>query len=458
MRRQTLTIALITALSTLAGSASAADLVQIYDMARASDPQLAAAESAMFAAGEGVVQARSSLLPNLSGSATLGDSNSSSSQLTSIPQADGTVRFGRANGNGDTTSRSYRLQLSQTLYSQANYTRLRGARAGQSSLAANYDAALDNLIVRVAQAYFGVLTATTNLEAAKAEETAVKRQLEQAQQRFEVGLSAITDVHEAQARHDGARAAAILSQNQLDDSYEALTELTGKPVGDVRPLAEDIKLSRPSPDQTEAWVATAEAESPLLAIRRFELKQAEESVNTAKAAHLPTVSADYTWSDQTSWGSRSSNSLSFPAGSDFRDHGFGITLNVPIFEGFATQSRVRQESFNRDAATDRLEQEKRAVTRSTRNAFRAVAAGISEVEARKQAQISAQSALDATQAGFEVGTRTIVDVLISQQVLFQAQRDYARARHDYLLNSLRLKQAAGTITVADLQAVNALLK
>jgi outer membrane protein len=458
MRRHTLSIALITSLSAFAGNACAVDLVQIYDMARASDPQLAAAEAAMFASGESVVQARASLLPSLSGSAGLSESNSSSSQITSIPQPDGTVRFGRADGNGDTTTRTYRLQLSQTLYSRANYTALRGARAGESSQAASYDAALDNLFVRVSESYFGALTATTNLEAAKAEETAVKRQLEQAQQRFEVGLSAITDVHEAQARYDGARAAAILAQNQLDDSYEALAELTGKPVSDVRPLADEITLSLPSPNRTEDWVATAEAESPALAIRRFDLTQAEENVNTAKAAHLPTLSADYSWVDQTSWGARSSNNLSFPAGSDFRDHGVGITLNVPIFEGFATQSKVRQQSYNRDAAADRYEQEKRSVTRNTRNAFRAVAAGISEVEARKQAQISAQSALDATQAGFEVGTRTIVDVLISQQVLFQAQRDYARARHDYLLNSLRLKQAAGTITVADLQAVNALLK
>ena len=135
-----------------------------------------------------------------------------------------------------------------------------------------------------------------------------------------------------------------------------------------------------------------------------------------------------------------------------------MTLNVPIFEGLATQSAVRQRSHSRDAAADTLEQEQRAVVRTTRNAFRSVVAGISEVEARKQALVSAQSALEATQAGFEVGTRTIVDVLISQQVLFQAQRDHARARHDYLLNSLRLKQAAGTITVADLQQVNALLR
>lgn len=456
MRRLALPFALCACLA--AGGAQAADLAAIYEMARASDPQLAAAESAMLAAGESVVQARSALLPNLSGSASLSDSNSSSVSITSIPQPDGTVRFGQAEGAGDTRSRQYSLRLSQSIYDHSSYTRLRGARAGESRFAASYDAALDGLIVRVATAYFGALTATTNLEAAQAESKAVKRQLEQAEQRFEVGLSAITDVHEARARHDAARAAAILAQNQLDDAYEALVELTGKPVGDVSPLAEEIKLSNPEPNKLEDWVATAQAESPALAIRRHELEQSVQDLETAKAGHYPTLGASYNWTDSASWGSRSSNNLSFPAGSDFRDHGWGIQLNVPIFEGLATQSAVRQRSHNRDAAADGLEQETRAVVRSTRNAFRSVVAGISEVEARKQALVSAQSALDATQAGFEVGTRTIVDVLISQQVLFQAQRDYARARHDYLLNTLRLKQAAGTITVADVQAVNALLR
>lgn len=455
MRRHILTVVLS---ACLAGPAAAADLAQIYDMARASDPQLAAAESAMFAAGEGVVQARAALLPNLSGTAQLGDSNSDSSQVSAQPAPGGGVTFGRGLSSGDSTTRTYRLVLSQSIYNHSSYTRLRGARAGQSRASANYDAALDGLIVRVATAYFGALTATTNLEAAQAEEKAVKRQLEQAEQRFEVGLSAITDVHEARARYDAARAAAILAQNQLDDAYEALTELTGKPVDEVKPLAEEIKLANPEPNKLDDWVATAQAESPTLAIRRFELEQAGHDVETAKAAHLPTLSAGYDWTDQTSWGSRNSNGIEFPADSDFRDHGWGLTLNVPIFEGFATQSAVRQRTHNRDAAADTLEQEERAVVRSTRNAFRSVVAGISEVEARKQAQVSAQSALDATQAGFEVGTRTIVDVLISQQVLFQAQRDYARARHDYLLNTLRLKQAAGTITVADLQLVNALLR
>jgi outer membrane protein len=292
----------------------------------------------------------------------------------------------------------------------------------------------------------------------KAEETAVKRQLEQAEQRFEVGLSAITDVHEAQARYDAARAAAILAQFQLDDAYEALNELTGRPVSDLRPVAEKLALNSPVPDDSEAWVKTAEAENPLLAVRRFALEQAEQAVATAKAGHLPTIGADYTWVDQTTWGDRFSNNLTFPADGEFDDHGFGVVLNVPIFEGLATQSRVRQEVHNRDVAADQYEQELRAIVRNTRKAYRAVSAGITEVEARSQALVSAQSALDATQAGFEVGTRTIVDVLISQQVLFQAQRDYALSRHNYLLNSLRLKQAAGTITLADLQAVNAVLQ
>ena len=456
MRPQCLSRAILGTIA--AAPVSAADLVEIYEMARASDPQLAAAEANMMAAGEGIVQARAALLPNISGRATLSDSSDASSRSGFFRQPDDTVVFGRSNSSGESTTRNYSLSLSQSIYDHSDYTRLRGARAGAARAAANYDAAVDGLVVRVSEAYFAALTAITNLEAAQAEETAVKRQLEQAEQRFEVGLSAITDVHEAQARFDGARAAAILAQNQLDDAYEALTELTGRPIDAIDPLVEKIALDRPDPDRMEDWVSTAENESPLLAIRRFELEQAERAIETAKAAHYPTLGAQYSWNNGDTWGSSTTNGLDSPGDSSFRDRGFVFTLNVPIFEGLATQSRVRQETFNRDAAADSYEQEKRAIVRQTRSAYRSVIAGISEVEARRQAQVSAQSALDATQAGFEVGTRTIVDVLVSQQLLFQAQRDYARARHDYLVNTLRLKRAAGTVAAADLQRVNALLK
>ena len=464
MRYNRLTVAVAAGLLTAAilalapERAAADDLLEIYRAALASDPQVSAAESAMYAAGEGIVQSRAALLPNILGSASIGDSITSSTQVTSIPQPDGTVRFGPATGASDTRSRNYRVVLNQSVYDHSDYTRLRAARANSSGFAARYDVALDTLFIRVADAYFNALTATTNLEAALAEEKAVKRQLDQADQRFEVGLSAITDVHEARARSDAARAAAILSQNQVDDAYEALAELTGRPVGTLAPLAEEIALVRPVPDQPESWVDTAKEQSPALAVRRFELEVAKQNVETAKAGHLPRLDFSYDFTDSRSTGSRSTSTFDFPADSDFRDRGPNLVLTVPIFEGFATQSRVRQESHNRDAATDSYEQEERAVVRSTRTLFRAVVAGISEVEARRQAQVSANAALEATQAGFEVGTRTIVDVLISQQVLFQAQRDYARARHDYLVNTLRLKQTAGIIGVSDLQLVNALLK
>lgn len=451
---------LLSATLALAMSAplAAADLLSIYEKARASDPQLAAAEAQAASAGEGIIQARAALLPNVTGTASLEDSDSESTQLTSIPQADGTVRFGPSNGESDTRSRAYSVRLTQTVYNHGNYMRLRGARAFASQFEANYEAALDALAIRVAEAYFALLTANTNLEAAQAEEKAVQRQLDQAEQRFQVGLSAITDVHEARARYDASRAAAILAQNQLDDSFEALAELTGEPVDAVKSLVDEIKMTRPNPDKLDDWVATALDQNPTLAARKFALEQNESDILAAKAAHLPTLSASVNWVDNSTWGSRANNTFEFPAQSSFQDLGMGLTLSVPIFEGFATQSRVRQAVYERDASGDQLEQERRAVVRRTRSAYRSVIAGMSEVEARQQALVSAQSALEATQAGFEVGTRTIVDVLISQQVLFQAQRDFARARHDYIVNGLRLKQSAGTIDVADLQAVNALLK
>jgi outer membrane protein len=442
----------------LSAPARAADLIEIYDMARASDPQLQAAESRKMAQGEGIVQARAALLPNISGTASLTDSENDSTFIDAIPQPDGSVRFGPAAGEGDTRTRSYRVTLSQSIYDHSDYTRLRASRALSSQSDADYEAALDALFTRVATAYFGALTATTNLSAAEAEEKAVKRQLEQAEQRFEVGLTAITDVHEARARYDSARAAVILTKNQLDDAYEALAELTGQSVESVKSLNDEIPLAAPEPAEADPWVDVALKESPTLAARRYALDAAQNDVATAKAGHLPTLSANVTYTDNSTWGDRVSDGFGFPADQTFEDTSIGLTLTVPIFEGLATSSRVRQSIHNRDAAGDLFEQDRRAVVRSTRNAFRAVIAGMSEVEARKQALVSAQSALEATQAGFEVGTRTIVDVLLSQQQLYAAQREHARARHEFILSGLRLKQSAGVIDVADMQQVNSLLK
>jgi outer membrane protein len=430
----------------IAGSAQAADLMEVYDKARAGDPQFAAAEASRLSAEQSVPLARSALLPQLSGSWS-----------KSRNKNEGSVFSEELNRfvDSSTTSRNSNksLTLQQSIYDHGNYMNLRAAKAQAARGGADYDAASDALLVRVAEAYFGVLTAQTNLTSAEAEEKAVGRQLEQAEQRFEVGLTAITDVHEARARYDGARAAVILARNTLDDTFEGLIELTGEEVETVKPLKEDIELSMPSPDNLDDWVDTAIASNPALAALQKTVEAANYSAKSAWSDHLPSLGLSSSYGETDSGGD-----LGLFSARDPKNTSLSLSLNIPIFSGGATNARYKQALYDRDAAQDRLEQQRRAIVRQTRGAFRGVAAGISEVEAREQALVSAKSALEATEAGFEVGTRTIVDVLLSQQQQFAAEREYSRARHNYILANLRLKQAAGTIDIADLKSVNAMLQ
>lgn len=444
LRAQTMTARLKPLFAALAlsvaGSATAADLIQAYESARRGDPQLAAAESQSLALGENVTIARSALLPQIGASVGVTETRS-----------EGETPQGSFSSTG--RSRSWGVRLDQSLFDWGNYSNLGAARAGRAQAQADYQVALNGLLLRVAEAYFGVLTAEDGLAFAEAEERAVGRQLEQAEQRFEVGLTAVTDVHEARARYDGARAAVIAARNALDDAYEALAEITGETYASAPVLRLNIPLEGPHPDALPEWEDAALRASPALASRRFALEAAEKNITTARSAHLPTLSGFVDHSDSR----RLSGEVGPFSATQSEQTLIGLRLSVPIFAGFATQARVRQNVYQRDAAQDLLEAERRALLRQTRSDFRAVVAGISSVEARRQALISAQSALEATQAGFEVGTRTIVDVLLAQQLLFQAQRDYSNARHQFILNGLRLKRTAGVIQVQDLQEVNALL-
>lgn len=451
----TLTVAVTAA---LAMPTRADDLLEIYRDARASDPQLQAAEANKRVNEAGVTITRANLLPSLNGTASLTDTNGSSTRVGTVPNGTGGVTFGPSTTDSDTRERDYRVTLHQSVFNYGNWTALKSSRALADKGAADYDTALDALFIRVSTAYFNVLTAKTNLEAAQAQEKAVGRQLEQAEQRFEVGLTAITDVHEARAQHDASRAAVILAESQLSDAYEALAELTGKPVNEARSLRADIPLAPPEPADPNAWVKVALEQSPTLAAQALAVKSAEYDIKTARSGHYPYLDANVNYTDTAQWGAFNQNALDIPATSSSEGNSVVLTLTVPIFNGLATQGRVHQATARRDATADLLEQNKRAVVRATLGAYRDTVAGISEVQARKQALVSAQSALEATQAGFEVGTRTIVDVLLSQQNLFAAQREYARARHTYLLAGLRLKQSAGVIDVKDLEAVNALLQ
>ncbi|MCE5233200.1 MAG: TolC family outer membrane protein [Mizugakiibacter sp.] len=431
--------------------AGAEDLMDAYRDARANDPQLAQADASRLYNNEFPKQAWGALLPQVD--ATYGFTRSHS--WSSVNALSGGTPVTSSTDRGTTLQGT----LSQTLFDWSKFAQVKVGKAQAASGEAQYQAALQGLMLRTAQAYFGVLTATDTLAFAQAEEKALARQLEQAQQRFDVGLSAITDVNEAKAQHDSSVANVIDAQNALDDAREALTQITGKPTADLKRLRDDLPLNPPEPNNLTDWVNTALKQNPSLQAQLHQVEAGQHSVNAARAAHLPTLNAQVTYSNNPVWGNAFGPGFGpLHTNSERSDTAVGVVLNVPIFSGGITQSRVRQAIYQRDQADDLLEQDRRAVVRSTRNAFRSVIAGVSEVEARKQAVVSAQSALDATRAGFEVGTRTIVDVLISQQNLFQAQSNYSQSRHAFVINQLGLKQSAGTIDVKDMEAVNALLQ
>jgi len=434
--------------------AHATDLVQAYDLARAEDPQFAAAESNRNAIGENVVQSRSLLLPQVTADVAYNhnqNSNSGSQVVAGLPVASNSTY-------GDSSSRSSGVNVRQSVYDRSNYTRLAASKARARQADANYDASSDSLIVRTAAAYFNVLTAIETLASSRAEERSVKRQLDQAEKRLEVGLAPITDVHEARARYDNARANAILEATALDDAYEALAEITGQRLSNLKGLAKDYRPEIADTRTLEDWVATALENNPTLRASAEALAAAEKDVSTARAGHLPTLSAGLSYGDDASWGESLRRAPLPLSNSNFGNESvgtsYGLTLSVPIFSGFATSSRVRQALFNRDAVSEQLEQEKRAVVRQTRGAFRNLQSGTAAVEARRLAVVSAQSAYEAGEAGLEVGTRTIVDVLISQVQLYDAQRAYAAERNNYVVNLLRLRQAAGTLEAADIATVN----
>ena len=441
MIRRSLAIALAAAL--LPMTASAADLLQVYEMARNGDPQLSAAESTRLFDKEGAVQARAALLPQINGEASL--------------------TRNRTNPNHDVSSdsyttknRSYGINGSQTLINFTQFANLRAQRELSKAADFTLDSANDDLIVRTSAAYFNVLVAIESLSAAQTNEAAAKKQFDFADKRLEVGLAPITDVHEARAQYDQARANTIIAQNTLADAYQALTELTGQPVTDLRALPADFRPELPAKYATiDQLVNEAVAQNPALKAQELQVSAAEASVSAARAGHLPTLSLGASVGRQASWGDVVGSGSNFSP--DARSNSVGLTLSVPIFSGGATQSGVRQALAQRDIAQDGYEQQKRALDRNTRNAYQTLVAGISEVEARRLAVVSAQSAYDASQVGLEVGTRTVLDVIQNQRILFSAQLDYANARYTFLQNRLQLGQAVGVLDIAELQDINRLL-
>ncbi len=449
-----------------ANAVHADDLIQIYQEARASDPTLFGAEATKLATDEFVDQARSALLPQIAASLDFTRTHGGENGLVLVPDP---TQPGNPNASipidGTSTTgykRTLGAQLNQSILDISKWTALKSSKYTAEAGAATYDAAQQALLIRVATAYFSVLTANDALKFADANEKALGRQLEQAQQRFEVGLAAITDVNDAKAQHDQAVASVINNRNSLDQAREAVRQLTNKEPGDFHKLRENLPLDHPTPDDPAAWVDVALKQNPILSSAALQVDAADANINSARAGHLPTLSGQIGYVRSPLWSDTTYGGNLVPSDHASNDPRWGssitLTLSVPIFSGGYTQSRVRQAVYNRDFAQDQFELNRRLVEATTRNDFRSVIAGASAVEATKAAVVSAQSSVEATQAGYEVGTRTIVDVLISQQTLLQAQSGYSSARHTFVLSGLLLKQAAGVIEVKDLEAINALLE
>lgn len=462
IRMSSLSLALLLALG--ASAAHADDLIQVYQEARVSDPTLAGAESTKLATDEGVDQARSFLLPQLGANIDYTRSrggNDADGAFTS-ENPDGTVeRLPYTSTTTTSHTRTYGASLSQSILDISKWTALKASKYTAEAGAATYSAAQQQLMINASQAYFNVLSAIDALKFADANEKALGRQLEQAQQRFEVGLAAITDVNDAKAQHDQAVASVISNQNSVDTAREAVRQLTNKEPGEFKKLRENLPLDHPTPDDPAAWVDVALKQNPALSAASLNVDAANANVNTARSGHLPTITGQLGYSKSSQWGDTRYGGIGPVfnyAGEPKWGPSITFSLNVPIFSGGYTQSRVRQTIHQRDFAQDQFEYNRRLVEANTRNSYRSVIAGASQVEATKAAVVSAQSSVEATQAGYEVGTRTIVDVLISQQTLLNAQSQYSAARHAFVMNGLLLKQAAGVIELKDIEAINALLE
>lgn len=432
-----------------AAPAFAVDLVGVHDLALKNDPKLRAAEFRREATHENKTQAWANLLPELgaTGAMTRGGTK--------------TTIAGNEISDVDTDNERYGLELRQSLYRQANYENLDIARGQISQAESVYRIAFQDFLLRVAERYFLVLTLIDGVTFAEAEEKAFQRQFEQAEQRFEVGLTAVTDVHEAKASYDNARARAIVARNNLEDAKEALYELTGQYFEQYEALQEELPLIEPDPANADQWVDLALATNPVVQSAQAGVEIADANMRLQRAGHFPTLDFVASYQDFTNNEFIIRNDFQQPIGTTelgVEDTVYQLQLNVPLYQGGAVSSRTRQARLLVDAAGQDLDDTQRVTVRQTQNAYRAVIAGIQEVQAFGQAVVSAQSALQATQAGFEVGTRTIVDVLIAEQRYYQAQRDNSIARHAYIVNHLRLKSSAGLLASEDLQVVNQLLQ
>jgi outer membrane protein len=451
----------------LSSAAPAADLVEVYQRAVQNDPQIREAEANRLASRESKPQALAALLPQIGASGSYQRSESTGSSVFPVNDADNNNEIIILNRDTEDTlkTKQYQIQLRQTLFRWDQWATLKRADAEVAQAEADYQAAQQDLIQRAAQRYFDVLAAQDTVDAAQATLEAFSRQLEQADKRFEVGLIAITDVQEARAAHDQAAADVIQAKRSLASAEEFLRELTGESFDTLSAPIDDLPLKSPDPENEEQWVATALEQNLRVISARLATDIAKQDINVARSGHLPTIdlvagrSGNDISGDQTiTNGGDPDQRTVQPADRDGTSDSIGVQITIPIYSGGGTSSAVRQRVYLHRAARERLERANRETERATRDAYLGVLSEISRVKALRQALESSKTALQATEAGFEVGTRTTVDVLDARRRLFEAQTNYSRSRYDYIINVLNLQLATGTLKAEDLQEINGYLK
>jgi outer membrane protein len=442
-----------------AHSASAEDLKAVYERALANDPQIREADALRRAARESRPQAWAAILPQLSGSASKAKSTTTSTgqfpQEQRLPSGQTVVLNFLSASVAEPETDRWSLDLRQSLISWDNWVAIKRASRQVAQAEADFQAAEQQLILRVSEAYFNVLAAQDAVEAQSSAFDAISRQLEQAEKRFEVGLIAITDVQEAKAARDSAAAAVIAAKRQLASAEELLREITAEKYTVLSKPGDAMPLKSPDPADEAQWVERSMEQNLALISSRLAADIARDNVRAAFGGHLPELDLVASKSKV-----ETSSDINFVSGnvgtrlSDTEDESYTLQVTMPLFSGGATQSRVRQSEFQWRAARERLSRVSRQTERQARDAYLGVISEISRVNALRQALESSQTALKATEAGYEVGTRTAVDVLEGRRSLAVAQTNYSRSRYDYILNVMRLRLASGTLDRTTLEEVN----
>lgn len=430
---------LVSLISLTPFTASANSLLDVYELAVQNDAQLKADKAKYEAGMANKTIGRSGLLPQINAKAQFSDSDQDTvNNLNNTTLGD------------DTDNTGWDLSLTQPLFNMSSwYSYKQGVKLSEQA-EAQFGADQQSLIVRTAEAYFNVLRTIETLEATIAEEKALEKQLEQTKQRFEVGLTAITEVHEAQAAFDSARASTLEARGNLGINYEALEVLTGKPEDKVAPLSPKFPVITPVPANRAEWVEFSLKNNYNLKASKLQADAALQNAKANKSNHLPTLGATLGYSDYETDGT--SRGVPIDQGTDGST--VNLRLDVPIYSGGATSGRSRQAYALYTQNQELYNSTQRNVIQSTRALHLSVETDVASVQARKQAIVSNQSALEATQSGYEVGTRNLVEVLLAQRNLYQARRNYSDALYNYVIDTIKLREVAGMLTPADVQEID----